>query len=276
MIATVAGSALVQYRKGEGRPPLAAAGLLAMGGLYTYIGSVLYVYQTLLLRRTLGLGAFTVLWAAINAVWPVVLWTISLACILDETPNWLLHSLCAVESLMPAALHSSFFIETRQLQPILRLLHSIQEHEARRLCTMQPQGLPLSQMHGIVLRRQQTSTAVFTNAEYSNIISTRLERLQIIESKLARIADTQSKWVLTSTSIPLLDRLYSSISQLEIALEAEIHMAQMEEKSFFGWMKSQVSWSLLVERRMLEDEFEAVQALKRRCVAVKTDAVFIE
>lgn len=33
IIATVAGCALIQYRKGEGRPPLAGAGLLTMGGL---------------------------------------------------------------------------------------------------------------------------------------------------------------------------------------------------------------------------------------------------
>ena len=46
IIATVAGCALIQYRKGEDRPPLAGAGLLAMGGLYMYIGSGLYIWQT--------------------------------------------------------------------------------------------------------------------------------------------------------------------------------------------------------------------------------------
>ena len=50
MIATVAGGAAVQYRKKEGRPPLAAAGLFAIGGLYMYLGSFLYIWQVRIRR----------------------------------------------------------------------------------------------------------------------------------------------------------------------------------------------------------------------------------
>jgi hypothetical protein len=35
----------VQQNKGEGKPPLAGAGLLLMGGMFMYVGSGLYVYQ---------------------------------------------------------------------------------------------------------------------------------------------------------------------------------------------------------------------------------------
>ncbi len=45
IISTVAGGALVQHHKAEGKPPLAGAGLLLMGGMFMYVGSGLYVYQ---------------------------------------------------------------------------------------------------------------------------------------------------------------------------------------------------------------------------------------
>ena len=95
IIATIAGSAIVQYDKGEGRPPLAAAGLLAIGALYMYVGSATYVWQvppprpparlhlpkpaitrasfaqTFRLRRTLGLAPANVAFGLVNAAWPV-------------------------------------------------------------------------------------------------------------------------------------------------------------------------------------------------------------
>ena len=39
VISTVAGGALVQYHKSQGRPPLAGSGLLLMGGIFMYSGS---------------------------------------------------------------------------------------------------------------------------------------------------------------------------------------------------------------------------------------------
>ena len=102
IISTVAGGALVQHHKAEGKPPLAGAGLLLMGGMFMYVGSGLYVYQVAKLARPMRLGAGSVLFKVLNACWPVALWTISLACLLDEYPRWLLEGLRNVESHLPS------------------------------------------------------------------------------------------------------------------------------------------------------------------------------
>ena len=47
------------------------------------------------------------MWAAFNAAWPPCLWSVSLACILEETPRWLMEGLRPLEHVMPAALHAS-------------------------------------------------------------------------------------------------------------------------------------------------------------------------
>ena len=107
IIATVAGSALVQYRKGEGRPPLAASGLLLMGGLYMYVGSALYIWQVVKLRRGLRMSSLAVSWCFFNASWPVLLWTVAMQCVFDETPDWLLDGLQMIEARLPAMVHSS-------------------------------------------------------------------------------------------------------------------------------------------------------------------------
>ncbi|KAL3917242.1 MAG: hypothetical protein SGPRY_006485 [Prymnesium sp.] len=289
IIATVAGTAMVQYRKGEGRPPLAAAGLLAMGGLYMYIGSVLYVTQTLVLRRTLELGVASVSWAIFNASWPIALWTISLVCMLDETPGWLLDSLCLVQGFFPKSLHGTFFLETCQLHPIVRILHTIRAHEERRLRTVQPQGLTLQTKHTTdkhaiefakiinernhVVRRRQSGT-VLTNQDYITIITLRLERFAAIEAKLAPLADISKEYVPTATVMPILDRLYAAVSQLEIALEADILWLEKEKYRGYGVRKYFAKWFSLapVQQRMLREELEAVTALKRRCAAVKTES----
>ena len=109
IIATVAGCGLIQYRKGEGRPPLAGAGLLVMGGLYMYVGSGLYVWQVVKLHSSLRLSSGVLFWSLFNASWPLCVWTTSLLCLLDETPAWLLEGLRSVETYLPAALHSTLF-----------------------------------------------------------------------------------------------------------------------------------------------------------------------
>ena len=133
IIATVAGSALVQYRREQSRPPLAAAGLLMMGGLYMYVGSLLYVWQVIKLRRELRLSSVATLWSIFNAAWPLSLWSVSLACLLDETPSWLLSTLSYVENELPTIVHSSLFLRTVSLQPVIRLLNTVQQAESRRL-----------------------------------------------------------------------------------------------------------------------------------------------
>jgi len=253
-----------------------------------YIGSLLYIGQTLVLRKTLSLGLSEVAWAVLNATWPIALWTLSLACLLDETPDWLLDCLCSVQSLLPGVLHSSFFLESCQLQPIVRLLHSIQSHEERRLRTVQPGGLPVEAARRAwseapagreerlshVLRRKQSGT-VLTNDEYSTIISLRLERLAAIEAKLAPLAGSHSgQWVPTATVVPVLDRLHAAVSQLEIALEADIRWLNAELRRGFGLKLLLARWFSRVplQQQMLQEELEAVKALKRRCDAVKTDS----
>ena len=64
-----------------------------------------------------------------------MVWTLSVACILDETPAWLLDGLAKMHAAgwLPAALQSSFFLKGETLQPVTRLLEKIQEHERARL-----------------------------------------------------------------------------------------------------------------------------------------------
>ena len=124
IISTVAGGALVQHHKAEGKPPLAGAGLLLMGGMFMYVGSGLYVYQVFKLARPMRLGAGSVLFKVLNAVWPVALWSISLGCLLDEYPRWLLEGLRSVESHLPSVLHASLFFDPPALYPVCKLLQA--------------------------------------------------------------------------------------------------------------------------------------------------------
>ena len=136
IIATVAGCALIQYRKGEGRPPLAGTGLLIMGGLYIYVGSGLYIWQTWKLRHALRLGFPQMFWSVFNAMWPLAIWSVSLACLLDETPGWLIECLRRSEFALPATLRTSLFLDPPAIYPVCRLLHAVLRHEERRLQTV--------------------------------------------------------------------------------------------------------------------------------------------
>ena len=83
IIATVAGAAMVQYRKGEGRPPLAAACLFAIGGMYMYVGSFVYVLQAWRLRTTLSVSPAQFVLLTLHAAWPLTLWSVALTCLLE-------------------------------------------------------------------------------------------------------------------------------------------------------------------------------------------------
>ena len=111
IIATVAGGSLIQYRQQQDRPPLAGTCLLAMGGLYMYVGSSLYVWQIFKLRKPLRLGPWTIFWGVFNASWPLVLWTLSLACLLESPPPVLLDSLRLIEDRLPSALYRTLFLD---------------------------------------------------------------------------------------------------------------------------------------------------------------------
>ena len=240
-----------------------------------YVGSALYISQTLAMRRTLLLGAPTVTWAVFNAAWPLALWTASLACMLDETPAWLLDRLCHVQGRLPAVLHSSFFLESCQLQPIVRMLHTVQEHEQRRLLTVRPQGLRVSKGKiGLVLRRDSKGM-LLSNDDYETIITSRLERFASLEAKLAPLADMEQEWCPTAIAVPLLDRLHTATVQLEVALDADVLWWKREIENGYSWRGFLVRWfnHQPLQLRMLREELEAVRALKRRCVAVKSGNV---
>lgn len=223
IIATVAGCALIQYRKGEGRPPLAGTGLLIMGGLYIYVGSGLYVWQCLKLRTALRLGRAQIFWSVFNAFWPLAIWSVSLACLLDETPNWLIELLRHSEQFLPSTIHSSLFLDPPALYPVCRLLHAVVRHEECRLQTVlahaadesrklasqqkgrkQPlQRMASSRSNGWarpVQRRaslgggwgeSRDEVTLLSDADVSMIIQRRLERMRVLADKLNLLTRSQ-------------------------------------------------------------------------------------
>ena len=300
IIATVAGCALINYRKGEGRPPLAGAGLLVMGGLYIYVGSGLYVWQTFKLRSALKIGPAVVLWSIFNALWPLGIWSVSLACLLDETPSWLIEGLRHSESLLPATLRSSLFIDPPVLYPVCRLLHAVLRHEERRLATVrdhadrslwaQPLAPKADALEGHRPKRRASlaggwagrggggggtasggllssdADVLLSDADVAGIISKRLERLVLLKAKLDVLARSEQS-VPTALAVPLLDTLQSEAELLEKVLEVDT--AQGDTPSFVWWLSTAFS----AEHKRLRGELEAVQALQRRLAAVKFTSV---
>ena len=100
-----------------------------------YVGSTLYVLQISKLAKPMKLSRVAVLFSLFNACWPATLWTISLACLLDEYPLWLLEGLRRVESHLPSVLHASLFFDPPALYPVCELLHGVVAHEEARLQT---------------------------------------------------------------------------------------------------------------------------------------------
>ena len=100
-----------------------------------YVGSTLYVLQISKLAKPMKLSRVAVLFSLFNACWPATLWTVSLACLLDEYPLWLLEGLRRVESHLPSVLHASLFFDPPALYPVCKLLHGVVAHEEARLQT---------------------------------------------------------------------------------------------------------------------------------------------
>jgi len=256
IIATVAGASLVQYRKDEARPPLAAASLLIMGGMYMYVGSFLYLRQLFSWRHVLHLTPLRLTWATFNASWPIVLWTTSLACIVDETPSWLLVGLQMVEKQLPPLLHKSLFVPTASLKPVLRLLTIVCDFEGDRLR---------------VMHKINDDESLLTDDDYRQMIELRIERLMKMQSQLEQLSSANEDHIPSDHVVRLLDQLYGTIVHLEIAVDAE--WTRLKETS------TQVRWLWLInrtvlsqEQQLLLDELEAVRALKRRCMAIKFDS----
>lgn len=260
IISTVAGGALVQHHKAEGKPPLAGAGLLLMGGMFMYVGSGLYVYQVAKLARPMRLGAGSVLFKVLNACWPVALWTISLGCLLDEYPRWLLEGLRSVESHLPSVLHASLFFDPPALYPVCKLLQGVVKHELERLRTTRRHAdgnWSLTKPH----------RAPLNDLDVASIVARRIERLQYIEAELKVYARSE-RAVPTAYAAPLLEKLRSEVEQLEKVLESDI--APNENRNKLVWWFASL---LSAEHRMLRDELEACRALTRRIIAVRFTAV---
>ncbi|EOD25273.1 hypothetical protein EMIHUDRAFT_98563 [Emiliania huxleyi CCMP1516] len=279
IIATVAGAAMVQYRKGEGRPPLAAACLFAIGGMYMYVGSFVYVLQAWRLRTTLS-----------------------------DTPSWLLNALARVERRLPTAIHRSLFLQPESLRPVVSLLEVVHAHESKRLqsgaigtaagdtlrtaCAIGkayrnvaadgkrvrsyqeidrerrrtsrralPESGPGDARDEMAAKREMSASfgVVLSDLDYVAIIWLRLGRIAALHAQLAPLASS-AKVVTTEDAIPLVEAVSETADQLEIALEAETK--RIRDQSLLR--------SLLPEAR-LEEELTAVRALSRRCEAVRHD-----
>lgn len=211
MIATVAGASLIQYRVSQERPPLAGACLLAMGGLYMYVGSGLYVWQVWKLAAPLRLGKWTIFWALFNAGWPLTLWSVSLACLLDETPTVLLDGLRLIEGQLPSMLHASLFLDPPALYPVCVILRAVVAHEQQRL----------ARIHGHATG-SHVSTMVragpLTDSDVATIITKRLERIGALQAKIDLLARSTDA-VPTALIAPLLDTLNTEALMLEKVLE---------------------------------------------------------
>ncbi len=261
IISTVAGGALIQYQKGQGSTPLAGTGLLLMGGMYMYVGSALHLFQLMRLRRALRLGPWTMGVAIVNACWPTALWSISLGCLLDETPTWLIESLRRVESHLPGVLQSSLFLDPPALYPVCRLLQGVIAHEELRLATVRRHAAG----HWSLTRPNR---APLTDLDVSVIIKRRLERLDFLRYKIDELARSD-RAVPTAVGAPLLDKLRVEIEQLENVIEADVAGAT-SHKSPPVWY---VATLLSTEHRRLRDELDDVRRLGQRIAAVRFTSV---
>lgn len=179
--------------------------------------------------------------------------------------------------MLPAALHKPFFLQSSALEPIVRLLDAVQEHEKMRLQIVLPQGLQLSSpdlsKRRLVVKRQGGDAFFLSNKDYVTVISQRLERLDALQAKLKPLAEGDSRSVPTSQVMPLIDRLHTAMVQLEIALDADVKRCPHESR-LSRWMPWP-DWSVAARLKLLTEELEAVRVIKRRCEAVKSDSELI-
>lgn len=250
----------MQHSKAEGKPPLAGAGLLAMGGMFMYVGSTLYVLQISKLAKPMKLSRVAVLFSLFNACWPATLWTVSLACLLDEYPLWLLEGLRRVESHLPSVLHASLFFDPPALYPVCKLLHGVVAHEEARLQTARRHAAG-----GWSLTKPNRGP--LSDLDVASIVVRRIERLELIQAKLNAYARSE-RAVPTAFAAPLLEKLRSEVQQLQTVLEADI-APPLDQIRLLWWVASLLS----AEHKKLRDELEACKALHRRIIAVKFTAV---
>ena len=227
-----------------------------------YSGSVLYLVQTMRLRTALQLGPGTCLVHLLNALWPPLLWSVSLACLVDETPQWLLEGLRQCEAYLPTVLHSSLFLDPPALYPVCKLLNAVIQQEEARLRTV------LRHAHG-GWSLTKPARAPLTDLDVVTIISRRVERLDSIKSTLNEYARSNQA-VPTALAAPVLEKLRIDMEQLEKVLEADIGKP-LKQNVLFWWLAT----SLSAEHKGLRNEREAVQRLLSRIAAVRFTAVEI-
>lgn len=233
---------------------------------YMYVGSALYVWQVVKLRVPMHLGSRAVLWSFFNATWPLFIWTVSLACLLDETPEWLLNMLRHAEHLLPSALHSQLFIDPPALYPVCRLLHSVLQHEEQRLETMRQHANRASDSSGTARRakggwKMTHREVTLSDADVATIIERRVERLLELQFELDRLAQSQ-RAVPTAQIAPYLHTLDVEASMLEKVLVVDTSQG---DAIWLVWFFARV----LSEHRHLSAELDAVRTLRRRIAAVK-------
>lgn len=227
-----------------------------MGGFYMYVGSALYVWQVVKLRKPLMLGSATIFWAVFNATWPLALWSVSLACLLDETPHWLLEGLRRVEHMLPSALYSSLFLDPPALYPVCRLLKTLCTHEETRLASVARQA------SGSGLRLGGSNGGPLSGSDVATIIRRRLERFAVLQAKLDVLARSD-KPVPTAIASPVLETLLTEAELLSKVLEID---SAQGDKASLVWF---AVWRFSSEQRRLRDELEATRMLLRRINAVK-------
>ena len=201
-------------------------------------------------------GPWSVGLSVLNASWPCALWSISLACLLDETPSWLLEGLRLVEAHLPSAVRTSLFLDPAALYPLCRLLNGVIDHEENRLNTARRHAQGYRSL-------TKPYRAPLTDLDVMSIIARRRERLMSIKDELYTYARSE-RTIPTAVAAPLLDKLRVEVQQLEKVLESDV-APQRDWPPALWWILTQLS----KEHRRLRAEMEEVRALLRRIAAVK-------
>jgi hypothetical protein len=259
IISTVAGVALVQYRKNEGRPPLAAFGLLCMGGGYMITGSIAYVLTAVLLRHSMQLNVRDLIWISLQATWPVLVWGLSFLCMLDEEPEWLMDVLQLARLFLPSVLHDNLFLTDAEavLEPIVRLTVVIARHEQARLRALEYQRW----WHLLGARFLLTNDDPPSLEEADAV---KLHLLELDESCAAmselvlKARDSQDLSVSASEAVGVLSRLNELLNVIEVMIESDI--ARLYNVPLWGRIA-------VVSSRMekgLSDELDTLRYLRRR------------
>ena len=268
IICTVAGGALIQYQKSEGKPPLAGAGLLLMGGGFMYIGSATYIQLYFHLRHPLRLGWRSIVWAVLNAAAPASLYTLAIMCVLDEYPTALLEGLRRFEGHLPTLVRASLFIDPPALYPACVLLKGVLDHERPRLQIVRRHA----EGHWSLAKPKRVQ-GLLADKDVASIIVRRIERLDYLRNTLNKYAKAE-RAVPTAYVAPILAKLQTELSLLEDILETDLapneSLGGQTVAGYTLWFFASTASS---EHKAMRNELEAVRMLGRRLAAIKYTAI---